>query len=1131
VAPRTRSTPYPRQLDKLLNNADDLATFSAASLVDRFEHPPHQKLGTNIGRIHKALRIAFSQDRIVTFVDDDGHVLREPEIVTHGSKAIGQPQIFGRPGTASPDPAYHPATYAETQRRGIAIDEDGRAEPAADDHAAANGVAPVSAAINGGITHEGDDHADGTHQPIGDDGEAVLVISADEAMRCLKAFPPAQATAPEVVPERVLRTWVSLPGVCKHLLHGLDAAQGLDKFELIRAGVNRKQRSWRSESTTAGNLGALCRSSSAIWGHTVSAAIVHYLSDSFAAGELPRLASDPLGFYEDAEHPPDGMLLLAMALGVDGADLELLASACAADLGQLKAVEQTTAQQERIATLEAEAVELRKARKDAEKASRARTRELTSLSEEAQRLRAATAEAGTAAEAGRSEAERKLTERAEQAEAELEKLLSERLPELEAELAGLEDVHSGLEAADTALIDERRLREQAEQDAQRLGSRVRELTDRLTKAEDARSLPTENAAALIDALGRPVGQAARHAAERLAGGRARPHDELLLELASTIARMTRSLDLADAADETAGPNAPAQPLPDAGEASEQVPAQELAAPAAEVPPEFPDDVEVTAAPVEEPVDVPDADAPAPEFEPEPVAEAPALRRGLRRRVKLKVRPLGGAGEVGGSAILVQNNAGHTVLLDCGQRVRGEYGIDTEPQFHLSIHQADRLHAILISHAHIDHVGSLPKLHLEQSAAQHERIPVYMTEPTRALAQIMLDDSAKIQQYRETSEAERAFLDYGQGAMEAVYRPADVHRVMSDEFVEVVAPALAVRIPDTDFVVRFIPVAHVLGSCAIHLTDIQSGQTLLYTGDLGPITDPQITLPHYGLGEMLPAHMVIIESTYGAQPMPFNDGKRARRALRPREAAVRKLCQMAEQAHDSGGSVLLPAFSLGRTQELAMLIHQARQEGLAPAGDIVVAGMGEKISAIYRSYSRGTNPWARADEMPRIDELGRTMRSGYKRADELAMEVLESGFSYVIASPAMLGSGWSRTFLDLMVDNPAHVIAMSGYVPRHGGHIPRLHTLHKGDMIDLGDGRPRRIQADFEHLKGLSAHAPNADLRQFAAQMARQGENTVFAMVHGDRPAQEALAEDVAALPDVVSAQPLHNGDVWQPQRP
>jgi Cft2 family RNA processing exonuclease len=1121
VAPRTRSTPYPRQLDKLLNEADDLTTFSAASLVDRFEHPPHQTLGTDIGRIHKALRLAFSEGRIITFVDDDGHVLREPEIVTHGSKAIGQPQIFGRRGTASPDPGYHPVTYIETLRRGIVVNED--------DHAAANGTAPAPAATNGSISHGGDGHADDAHQPAGDDGEAVPVISADEAMRCLKAFPPAQATAPEVMPERVLRTWVSLPGVCKHLLHGLDAASGLDKFELIRAGVNRKQRSWRSESTTAGNLAALCRRSSAIWGHVVSPAIVHYLSEGFAAGELPRLGADPLGFYEDADHPPDGMLLLAMALGVDGADLELLASACAADLSELKAVDQTTAQQERIATLEAEAVELRKARKDADKALRARTRELTSLSEEAVRLRAATAEAGTTAEAGRSEAERKLTERAVQAEAELEKLLSERLPELEAELAGLEHVHSGLEAADTALIDERRLREQAEQDAQRLGSRVRELTDRVTKAEDARSLPTENAAVLIDALGRPVGHAARHAAERLAGGRARPHDELLLELASTLARMTRSLDLADAADEAAGPSAPVQPLPDAGEGPEPVRAQEMAAPAAEVPRESPDHIKVTTAPVKESVDVPDARSPAPELE--PVAEAPAPRRGLRRRVKLKVRPLGGAGEVGGSAILVQNNAGHTVLLDCGQRVRGEYGIDTEPQFHLSIHQADRLHAILISHAHIDHVGSLPKLHLEQSAAQPERIPVYMTEPTRALAQIMLDDSAKIQQYRETSEAERAFLDYGQGTMEAVYRPADVNRVMSDEFVEVVAPALAVRIPDTDFVVRFIPVAHVLGSCAIHLTDIQSGQTMLYTGDLGPITDPQITLPHYGLGEMLPAHMVIIESTYGAQPTPFTDGKRARRALRPREAAVRKLCLMAEQAHDSGGSVLLPAFSLGRTQELAMLIHQARQEGLAPAGDIVVAGMGEKISAVYRSYSRGTNPWARADEMPRIDELGRTMRSGNKRADELAMEVLESGFSYVIASPAMLGSGWSRTFLDLMVDNPAHAIAMSGYVPRHGGHIPRLHTLHKGDMIDLGDGRPRRIQADFEHLKGLSAHAPNADLRQFAAHMARQGENTVFAMVHGDRPAQEALAEDVAALPDVASAQPLHNGDVWQPQRP
>jgi metallo-beta-lactamase family protein len=407
----------------------------------------------------------------------------------------------------------------------------------------------------------------------------------------------------------------------------------------------------------------------------------------------------------------------------------------------------------------------------------------------------------------------------------------------------------------------------------------------------------------------------------------------------------------------------------------------------------------------------------------------------------------------------------------------------------------------------------------------------MTEPTRKLAEIMLDDSAKIQESRELDPGELGFLDYGSGTMEPAYRRADVARVLSDEFVREVTPALAFPIPDTSFVARFIPVAHVLGSCAIHLTDTENDQTLLYTGDLGPIGAPQVTLPQYSLADMLPAHLVVMESTYGSRRPEFTDGRRPRRSLSPREAAVKILCQRAEHAHENGGIVLLPAFSLGRTQELALLIDHAKRDGQAPAGDIIVAGMGERITQVYENYSKGANAWARAENMPRVDELGRRKRGNPSLTfDDIVAEVLDGSFSYVIASPAMLGSGWSRTFLTQMVDNPAHAIVMSGYVPRHGGQIPRLHTLHKGDTIDLGSDR-HRIQCEFDQLKGLSAHAPCVDLHQFAKYMARQGDNVAFSMVHGDEASQAALAEDVANLPGVASADALHNGDVWQPTRP
>jgi predicted metal-dependent RNase len=1103
---RARSTPYGAQINRLLASDEELTVFSAATLEERFDHPQHQKRTTSIAGIHKALRKAFSEGRLIAFVDEKGAVLRERTIVLPGSKAVGQPQMFARPGTASPERAFHAVTYEETVRRGLSVDSD---EPASTEDSDDGSRA----------LHDGEDRDDDAQEASVETAGSEDVepeIPLEEARTRLGSYPPEKATAPEWVDARLLRAWASVPDVAKRMVHGLEAAVGIDRFELIRAGVTRKQRSWRSESVVAGNLADLARVSPGVWLNIARAALGYYISVPAGVGpaELPALACNPLDFYEESDHAPEAVVLCAMALQVDESILELIGADAASELGELKVEERGSGQHERIQILEAEAIELRRIAKEADRSLKAAQRRAQAHSEEIKQLRSAQAELGSAADAAHAEADEHLLRRAEQAEEALEKLEAERIPELEAALEDLGDVQVRLESTTTDLHEERRLRSQAEEDAKRHNARARELTDRLSQIAGNRNLPVEDAAALIDALARPIGLAARHAAERLAAARARTHDDLLLELASTVAQMTRRLD-ADA----------------------DLPAATVEESDAE-PTGWP--VDGTAEEVEPPPAEPESEPPVAEPEARPaatlassddVSDAGLHNRGRRRRTsRLKIRALGGAGEIGGSAFLVTNTSSQAVLLDCGQRVRGEYGMDTEPAFHRRVGHEGRLHGILISHSHIDHVGSLPIVHREQSQAQHEPIPIWMTAPTRRLAEIMLEDSAKIQQHREGDKAEAGYLDYGVGAMEAAYRIADVKRVLDDEFVREATPGLAIPIPETSFVARFLPVAHVLGSCAIHLTDTDNDQTLLYTGDLGPINDPQATLPQYALSEMLAADLVIMESTYGAQPQEFTDGRQRRRRLSPRESAIKQLCERAQRAHDKGGCVLLPAFSLGRTQELAMLIDQARRDGEAPAGEIVVGGMGERITQVYEAYSKGANAWARAQDMPRVDELGGRLKHRDLTFGEVAGEVLAGDFTYIIASPAMLGSGWSRTFLDQMVDNPAHSIVMSGYVPRNAGHIPRLHQLHHGDMINL-DGTNRRIQAQFDQLKGLSAHAPAVDLRQFADYMSRHGHNVAFGMVHGDEAAQLALAADVGALPEVALAESLHNSQVWQPRRP
>jgi Cft2 family RNA processing exonuclease len=1095
-----RHTPYKAQLDRFLAARPD-TPFSARTLSEHFENGNRDQLSTLRG-IQSELQQAYADGRLVQFRDAGGQLLTEPAANNITSQRLRKPAIYGLTGGAVP--------------------VDGAVEIAYSQHANGNGngASGGHAEVARGVADDGDDTGDTDEEADHQAEQAAPEPMTDtDALGRLRVYPPTGSTAPSWVDDRVLRVWVSLPAVSRGFVRGVESASGPEKFELIRAGVSRKLRGgWRSDSTVAGNLAMLCRTSHTVWLHAARPAVGHYLTDAGVPPEdLPLLSADPLEYYDNCDHAPEVVLLYAMALGVDASVLEVIAADCANLLADIKVLDKATAQQERIDALEAEAVELRRTAKQADRERRATRKELLALTGEIERLRAAQAEAGSATEAQHTQIEQELRRRAEAAEAQVDKLETDRIPELEAQLDGLEDARVRLEAAQAQAHEESRLRMEAEQDAARHNARARKLTDELSRSA---SLPTADAGKLFEALSRPVGQAARHAAERLAAGRARVNDDLLLELASTVAQISRRFE-DDPPDDDAAPAEVAAAFDD------EIPTVQVDADAPELTSDAPSSpVVAEPAPAEETtVVLALAERPA-----DPEISAPSLAGRRRKRSGFKVQPLGGAGEVGGSAILVSNMAGHTVLLDCGQRVRGEYGMDTEPQFHRRTGQDGRLHAILLSHAHIDHVGSLPVLHREQSASQDEPIPIYMTAPTRELAEIMLGDSAKIQQKRsELDCADLGFLDYGVGSMEAAYRPHDVARVLDDEFVREVEPALAVRIPDTGFIARFVPVAHVLGSCAIHLTDDQTGQTLLYTGDLGPFEDPQATLPHFAMSELLTADMVIMESTYGAPPRDTGDGKRSRRALSGRESAIKQLCEKAAHAHDRGGCVLLPAFSLGRTQELAKLIGQAQADGDAPGGDIIVGGMGEKITQVYAQYSKGANAWARAETMPRVDELGGRMKRGALGFEDVVGEVLGGEFCYVVASPALLTSGWSRAFLDAMVDDPRHAIVMSGHIPRHAGNIPRLHMLKRNDVIDLGYRKPR-LQAEFKALKGLSAHAPSLDLRKFANYMARDGNHVAFGMVHGDEAAQVALAQDVDEQSNT-SAEALYNGGMWQPSRP
>jgi metallo-beta-lactamase family protein len=491
-----------------------------------------------------------------------------------------------------------------------------------------------------------------------------------------------------------------------------------------------------------------------------------------------------------------------------------------------------------------------------------------------------------------------------------------------------------------------------------------------------------------------------------------------------------------------------------------------------------------------------------------------------------VRALGGAEEIGGSSFLIQTDSGQAILLDAGQRVRGEYGDPEAQPFHFRV-PADNLAALLVSHAHVDHVGSLPTLLGAVEAATGQEVPVWMTAPTRDLAEIVLHDSARIQHAREERLAPAALgdTDFAPDSMRAAYAHQDVADALGR--VRLVERGAKFRIDDTSLLVRFLPVPHLLGSCAIHVTEEESGATLLYTGDLGPVSDPQITLPHWGFDELEPADVVLMESTYGCADAVHAEG---RRSLHGRERAIQLLVDHAGRTVGQGGFLLLPSFSLGRAQELVKLIDGRRGREL-PDAPIYVAGMANRVMDVYDAYSRARNGgWGAVGSFPSVRNAGEWLAGDGAFADAAAEIVHGEEPGYVLAGPAMLSGGWSRAFLRTLVGDRRSGVVFTGYVASRAGGIPRLHRLRTGDQVRLDD-EVRTIKCLWERI-GLSAHAPTRDLHAFAERMTRGRARTAFGVVHGEPAAQRELASWIGEMlrDQGASGHSLQRLTPWAPDR-
>jgi Cft2 family RNA processing exonuclease len=1027
-------TPYPVLAAKAVAALEEAGggLVSAKTLLDGGALGKPRSVSGAVGNTNKSLHKLWAEGRLVAFADPAGTLLREEEHVAPGSKAVEHPQVFATPGTPAP-PGFAPVTYAAFH------------SPADVDVAQAVEVETERA--------------------------AELSSEARALFKAMLEWRPA-GPAPAWLPEEILRLWVTWPSVVGELQSLLTIVEGAHRQQLVATGLPRRG-DVSPDGPAARGLVRLCRTNAAWWADITEYVLDAYLDSAMIphAEELPRLRDDPAGALD--EFPPDGVLLVAMRLGLDEDVLGALA------LEVRDRVEEQEAQVGRVAA----AFEDFAGRIDA---AEQREREATKRAKDAERKLAA---AETRVEALRTQRRQErreqdrddaarmseLEDQLARAEARIAELAESegaaaRASELEEQLGALEREHSEL-LARASLAEESEARVlQLEREVQDTLRQVGELNVELERTRSVSLPAVQTPAAVARALAPVVGAAAAAAGERLAAGAAAGGDAELLAFAARYVEFAGAVPAAD------------EPRPDEP-AEHEAPADEPAAPT-------------------------------------PTRRRPHERGWL-------VRALGGADEIGGSAFVAVAPSGQAVLLDCGQRVRGVYGAVGAPTFHYGIPATDEaregIAAIVLSHAHVDHVGSLPVLHRNQCARQGADIPIYASEPTAELARVMLLDSARVQNAAARDAARLGETDLAVGlADRPAYDVGDVNRVA--ERIEALEPFRVVEIPGTALRLELLPVAHVLGSCAVRLVDGETDGSLLYTGDLGPFAEPQLTLPDFGLGELSGADLVLLESTYGARPPAALRVPASRRAVRGRRAAeIARLLDAAGAAVERGGFALIPTFSLGRMQELVRTLGAERGSRLPASGPIYVAGLGERVTEAYTRHGfRGDEGvrWARPGEFPATVSLNASLeRTG--TVDQVVRELLdEHEPGYLLTSPAALAGGWSLAFAKAMVEDERHAVILTGYLPQGERRTRALSSLERGDRFE---GLPIRC---LWTKAGLSAHATSDDLREVGRHLAAQRPGVTIGLVHGERPAQQELAADLAGLEGVAEARGLVNGQTY-----
>ena len=433
--------------------------------------------------------------------------------------------------------------------------------------------------------------------------------------------------------------------------------------------------------------------------------------------------------------------------------------------------------------------------------------------------------------------------------------------------------------------------------------------------------------------------------------------------------------------------------------------------------------------------------------------------------------------------------GQSVLIDCGLFQGAETSPDGAGPNRLEItFPLNKLRALIVTHVHIDHVGRVPYL-----MAAGFTGPIFCSEASALLLPMVLEDAVKVGFTRD----ERVVRGFIAKLREQIVPLPYKH------WQTVVAGSPGMR-------VRLQPAGHILGSAYVEIdaTDQRGGsatQRVVFSGDLGAPYTPLLPAPKSPAA----ADVLVIESTYGDR---LHEARKTRRA---------RLQAMCEHAFGNRGTLLIPAFSIGRTQELLYeleeIIHRHRARPAAsgiPWGELSIVVDSPLAADFTAGYSRLMSHWDA--EARRKFASGRhpldfaqlltidTHAEHLKMVDTLARSARPA---IVIAASGMCSGGRIVNYLKAMLGDPRHDVLFCGY--QAAGTPGRAIQQHgpRGGWVEL-DGQRISIRAGIHTLGGYSAHADQADLLRFIGRMRRPPRQV--RIVHGDDAAKQTLAERLRA---------------------